>query len=107
MSRIVVDVDRLEALGQALVQTKLELELLGTRMRGYDAALGTEGVRQGVERLISNWSDVRERVTDELQTVAEQVRAAAAEYRALEQEIASAAGQATPSASESSGGADR
>lgn len=104
MPRIVADVDRLEALGQALLQTKRELELLGTRMRGYDAALGTDRIRHEVNRLVSTWSDVREWVTTELETVAASVRDAAAEYRALEQQIAAAAGQLTPPASESPGG---
>jgi hypothetical protein len=104
MSRIVADIDRLEALARALDQTKHELERLGIRMRGYEAALGTDRVRRGVDRLVSNWSDVRERTTAELETIFELVRDAAAEYRALEREIAAAAGEGTLPASDPGGG---
>lgn len=95
--RIVVDADGLEALAQVLARTKREIELLGMRMDGYEAALGPERVRRSVDRLVSNWSDVQEKLTAELESISGLVSGAACEYRALEESIAAAAaGQPAP-----------
>jgi hypothetical protein len=96
MSRIVVDAGDLEYLAEVLDQTKHELELLGTRMRTYDTALGDDRVRRGVDRVISNWSDVREKVTSELETLKNLLSDAAREYRSVEQEIVAATAAESP-----------
>jgi len=96
MPRIVVDAEDLEHLAEVLDQTKHELELLGTRMRTYDAALGDDRVRRGVDRVVSNWSDAREKVTSELETLENLLNDAAREYRAVEQEIVAATSAESP-----------
>ena len=91
--RIVVDADDLDFLSEVLAQTKVELEQLGPRLSVYEAALGSDRVRRGVHRVISNWSDVREKILSELDAVAGLLHEAAGDYRALEQRIiADAAG---------------
>jgi hypothetical protein len=94
MPRLVVDADDLDYLREVICQTKLELEQLGFRMSAYEAALGSDRVRRGVHRVTSNWSDAREKVTAELESLAGLLRDAATEYRDVEQEIiAGAAGE--------------
>jgi hypothetical protein len=85
--RIVVDADDLDYLREVLWQAKHELEQLATRISVYEAALGSDHVRRGVNRVISNWSDVREKVTTEMESLAGLLEAAANEYRNVEQGI--------------------
>jgi hypothetical protein len=106
-ARIVVDPDELEGLAQALVRMKRDIETLGVRIAGYERALGPERVWRAVERLGSNWSDTREKVTAELEAISGLVMGAACSYHELEQRIAAAArGRDDPHLQRPPGGAE-
>jgi uncharacterized protein YukE len=89
MPRIVADAEELDALAQALGRLQKEIESIGARAAGYEAAgLGPERVSRAVGRVVSNWSDARERLTTELEAIAGLVAHAACCYRQTEQAVA-------------------
>lgn len=64
----------------------------------YEPALGADRVRHAVNRIVSNWSDVKGKLTAELEEMAGLVSGVACEYRALEMQIAAAMRELPPGA---------
>lgn len=88
-----VDCDALEQLGGQLAGLQSKLEALGRDIGAFDDAVGDADVRSHLSALTGNWAKARLRIGGELKDLAALASGAAAEYRAKETEITSAASQ--------------
>jgi hypothetical protein len=88
-----VDFDALERLGGQLSALQTKLEAWGRDIGAFDDAVGDQDVRARLSALTGNWSKARQRIAGQLKDLSALASGAAAEYRAKEAGITSAASQ--------------